>query len=287
MKKYIIFTLLISFLYGCEKKIDWEVKESIKKLVVDASLTNELKKHSVFLSKTRGYDDIGSVEKIQNASIELSDGTNTFTYNEDNNNPGHYYTENEISGEIGKIYTLNIELEEEIGGYDNYSASSEMKPVFEIDSIIASHEEIIDSIFGFEEVYIVCEIKVTGTELESEGDRYLFKLRNNNVLLSDSLGDLPFLSDENINNFHFNEESLFWEDTAQIKVNDTVTVEIHSINDAYTDFLFYYSYEGDPLGLSGPPANVPTNINNGGLGFFVVSGVSKKSAIVFDNLPKE
>ena len=289
MKKYIIYIILITSVLACEETIDWVIEESVKKLVVDASLTNELKKHYVILSKTRGYDDFENIEMIQNANIELSDGTNTYSYVEDLNSPGCYYTENEIKGKIGETYTLNIKLDQEISGHDTYSASSEMKPVFEIDSLIASYELEVFSLFGFNDTSIYCGVKITALELATEGDRYMFEIYNNGYLLSDSLGESPILTDENLNNFQFTEELFFYEDTTEIRLNDTVTVEVHSINDAYLDFVMYYRQAqsgGDPLGLSGPPSNLPTNINNGGIGFFVVSAVSKKTAIVFDNLPE-
>ena len=289
MKNYIIFLILLTTLFACEQKIDWVVDESIKKLVVDGSLTNELKKHSVQLSKSHGFNEGNTIEMVQNAIIKLSDGTNTFNYIEDVNNPGYYFTEIGIAGEIGKTYTLEIKLLHDIGGFINYSASAKMKPVFEIDSVIASYEQEIISIFGFTDTSVFCGVKISAQELESKGDRYLLKLYTNSVLLSDSLGELPTISDENLNNFQFSEEIFFYEDTSIIKLNDTVTVEVHSIEDTYLDFLLYYPQAqsgGDPLGLSGPPANVPTNISNGGIGFFVVSAVSKKSAVVFDNLPE-
>ncbi len=288
MKNITIFLILLTFLFACEETIEWEVDESIKKMVVDASLTNELKQHPVLLSKSRGFGE-ESTQMIQGASIELSDGTNTFNYVEDIQNPGLYYTENEIAGEIGITYTLDIELPYEISGYTNYSAEATMYPVFELDSVIASYEEETYDFFGYIETYVYCGVKISGTELETIGDRYIFKLRNNGVLLTDSLDELTFfLDDPSMNNFELVEELFFYEDTTEIKLNDTVTVEVHSVQDAFLDLLMYYpqaQYGGDPLGLSGPPANVPTNISNGGLGFFVVSAVSSKSAIVFDNRP--
>ena len=55
-----------------------------------------------------------------------------------------------------------------------------------------------------------------------------------------------------------------------------VTVEMHSISRKYYDFLVAIALETEFNGdlFSGPPANIPSNISNGGLGFFIASAVT-------------
>jgi hypothetical protein len=58
-----------------------------------------------------------------------------------------------------------------------------------------------------------------------------------------------------------------------------VTLEMESITKEYYDYLTGLMLEtvwrGSPW--DGPPANVPSNMNNGARGYFRASGVSRKS----------
>ena len=67
---------------------------------------------------------------------------------------------------------------------------------------------------------------------------------------------------------------------------DTVTVEMNSIGEAYTNFIWEAQSEvrgSNPL-FSGPPANVKGNIDNGGTGFFSAYSVSRAYTIVTDSI---
>ena len=68
----------------------------------------------------------------------------------------------------------------------------------------------------------------------------------------------------------------------QLFPGDTVTLELHSIDRAYYDFVGDAQLEifgNNPL-FSGPPANIRSNIDNGAMGAFTAYSITRASAIV-------
>lgn len=109
MRRYYIYIIFI-FL-GCQDPIELDFQSTDEYLVIDGFITDENGPHLINISKTKPFtnDEIVIFEKVQNASVTISDNLG----NENNLvelTPGVYQTLGSFSGQVGRSYTLNVEL---------------------------------------------------------------------------------------------------------------------------------------------------------------------------------
>lgn len=145
-------------------------------------------------------------------------------------------------------------------------------PCAEIDSIVQSpNYDYFGNGYGYDVLYF-------GYEPEPAGDYYLYRIYLNDSLLTDSLPELPFVSDEFVNGNYIHDFTIY-----RIREEDVknpfarIRVELYSIPASYYEFitavLLETEWRGSPW--DGPPANAAGNISNGGLGYFVASDVRR------------
>jgi len=172
MIKNIILNLIIvcSFL-ACTEKIDVKLDSTYSRLVVDGSIATESGPYRVALTSTASYFYNEPAPGVVNAMMILTDGSNIYPLNETVPGiSGIYETDSAFSGNIGKTYTLNIELPEPIGGYKNYEAADQLRNVTNLDSIRAVfHPE-----WGSEGIWT---IQLWAQEPENEVNYYITIIR--------------------------------------------------------------------------------------------------------------
>ncbi|MEO9477443.1 MAG: DUF4249 domain-containing protein [Cyclobacteriaceae bacterium] len=277
MKSQIIFTTsILILLVSCTEPIIWEVDPNDTKIVVEGRITTELKQHEILLTKTADYFSNALPEGVSNADVSIGDGTNTFDLTESESQKGLYLT-NEMAGEIGKTYTLTIELNSAIGGESHFKASSYLSKVIPIDSIDIRQDTVIG--FGTEDIFWV--ISFSGQEVQGEESFYQADVLSNGSSIIYTVIDYITWDDFLIEDEYF-EELDIWSG-GELMSGDTVTLIMYSIEEQYIDFIDALATElegPDELGFSGPPANAVGNISNNGLGYFIASDVSHKIAIV-------
>ncbi len=288
MKKYDLLALIIALIAGCEpeQEISWKADEIPHRLVVEGSITSELKIHTVTLRKSADYFSNNAAEVVSNASVKITDGTNIFYLEEDPPGSGIYKTTEEVKGDTGKIYTLDININEPLNSETHFSASSLLKRTIRTDSMTSI---LFDSPFPFitgDSIMLVNTI--FGHEYEPEGDYYMLSLYRNGTLLNDTIDEYITFYDRNSG---MDGEDIFpFAFLENFVTGDTVEIEILSISNAYYDFIEgvkMISRGTDPFGFSGPPANPEGNITGGNaLGFFTASGVSRIKTIVRDSALK-
>lgn len=273
---YFILLSVVLFLFSCEEKIDFDLNDQENsRLVVEGNLTNQTKIHTVELSRTSSYYENQSAPRETGATVSISDGTTSHQLTE--TNPGIYETAPTYKGEIGKTYTLNITT----SNSENYTASSSITPVTHIDTILTFVEESVKGQGGSGQEFKdnVLSFYHFGPEPATLGNNYLWKLNLNGQDLSSSATEVTFETDELVNGNYINGFFIHQIDEFDpILDTDSLkfTVELHSISKEYYDFLLAIILETEFSGglFSGPPANIPSNISNGGLGFFRASAVS-------------
>lgn len=111
----IALSLLISIL-SCKAPVDIKSESSnLESLAVDGFITTALGPHLISLRKTRPFvnDDIGIFEKIDNASISITDQSGNVESLKNMLN-GDYQTRREYQAVIGSTYTLRIEYDEQV-----------------------------------------------------------------------------------------------------------------------------------------------------------------------------
>jgi hypothetical protein len=276
----LLITLLSILIFSCVERIDIELDDSYTRLVVDGAITTDTMAHTVTLTTTTGYYYGKSSPPVTGAALQISDGSAVYKLNEDS--PGVYSTDSSVFGVPGMTYTLNIKLASPVGGYNDYTAISELYPVSHLDSVsLAYHPDWSEN--GIWEVK--CYVQDPPTE-----DFYRFLVSKNMKMLSDTLDEWFVTDDRFFNgNYAYGAPIAYLQQDKNdeiLKEGDTVTVEMNSIGSGYANFIWEAQSEirgSNPL-FSGPPANVKGNINNGAIGFFAAYSASRYSTVVSDTV---
>jgi len=277
MKTYktLLTIIALAFITGCTERIDVDLRESYDRIVVEGYITNEPGLHSIELSKNTGYFNPGKAERISNALVTLNDGVNgTDTLKENPENPGVYQTNPNFAGVPGREYRLRIELDEPIHETTTYTASSVMPPGRTLDSINIHY-------IGRWEAW---EVRAYATDPPTK-DYYMFDLYKNGQLLTDTI-DEPFVIDDRLFNGQSTNGAAIGYFQAEypeeiLKEGDKITARMGRITEAHYHFMLDVSTETgfqNPL-FSGPPANIRSNISDGGIGFFGAFTVDYASTV--------
>jgi hypothetical protein len=272
MKK-LIYIFLIGFSFGtfsCTKEIDIELEEGDRRLVVDAWFTSEQKVHEIRLSQTADYFSNEPTPLISGAQVSISGGGELFNFSE--SSPGIYHSEPTASAKFGTTYTLSIVYENEI-----YEAMDFCDTVPTLNQL-ALYPEYNDegNLKGY-------ALLVWTQELSGHGHFYAWRVLNNGIYIKDTLSEISFDADEYLGDgLVFEAFPIEYVSINQVNSGDTVRLEQHNISkqtyDAFEAILSETAWRGGIF--DAPPANVPSNISNNGLGMFIVSSISSLEVVV-------
>lgn len=114
--KFPVLIIAVFFFTSCEKDITVDLPQAEEKIVVEGYITPGAAAY-VFVSKTAGFfeptDNNALLSSaIKNATVILSDGINTDTLVAPAPDIGYLYLSPVIRGEVGKIYTLLVKLDD-------------------------------------------------------------------------------------------------------------------------------------------------------------------------------
>ena len=276
MKKLIyIAVLLIFFAPACTEKYDVELDSTYVRLVVQGSISDELKAHQISLTNSADYFSNSPAPKVTDATVSISDGENTFDLTEVSD--GLYETDT-ISGEPGKTYTLTINSDGE-----TYTSSCLLNFCAPMDSINFGFYDYSDYYDGDTSVKdTTLYILLNALEPSTPGDFYLWNVYKNEILESDTLHEVYFSDDVFINGNYMYDIMVQWIEYAS--VGDTITLEMQAITEEYYDYIIQVMTETvwNMGPFDGPPANPTGNISNGAMGFFLAYSVETITAIVPD-----
>lgn len=268
-----MIVLVLAFA-GCTERIEIELDSTYERLIVEGYVTTDTMAHFVRLTRSKDYFSSNPVTAISNATVRLNDGIETIVLQESGQNPGYYETQPDYFGIPGRVYELDIQLEEDIGGYKDYSTSCELMPVGPIDSIQAVYNEDYN---GY-------EIKIYAWEPPTI-DFYSFQVLKNDVMISDTIDEV-WISDDRFFNGNYTHGIMVGfldadNPDEDLQPGDKVTLKMSAITKDYYTFIFQlqdvtFEYR-NPL-FSGPPANVTTNIPNA-TGFFAAYATTYSSVI--------
>lgn len=276
--KYILpivcFAALIS---SCTERIDLELNEGDnERLVVEGWFTSQEKQHEVQLTLSTSYLYNQPALRVSGADVVISDEDgNEWICTEDD--PGVYKTP-VVAGVPGKWYTLTINYNDE-----EYTASSWMRHVAPIDSL---HVRVLDpeEEFGFPgDPYY--SVRLWTQELEGQGDHYMWQTYVNGFGVRDTLRELSFVDDTIYDGVYIEDVEIDYLDIeTEANPGDTVLLEQYNIGgEAYEVFIGIMNETAWNGGLfDAPPANVQTNISNGGLGFWGAAGVSEREVVILE-----
>jgi hypothetical protein len=269
-------SLLLMFLWGCTEKIDIQLDSSATRLVVEGAITTDTMSQRVKLTTTTSYFYDEPAPAVTGATLTISDGQNSWPLAE--TSPGVYRTAPDVFGLPNHTYTLQISLAEPINGHATYEASSRLYPIVPADSIrLKYHADWGPD--GFYEVQ--CYVLDPPTT-----DFYMFDIYNNNTLVTDTISEKTVVDDHLYNGNYTNGIGVGFLNQSRkderIGVGDIITLKVASINAEYFNFIQALQSEvagQNPL-FSGPPANIPGNVNNGAVGFFAAYANTRVSAVL-------
>jgi len=256
MFRNLCFIIISLSIIGCTEYIDIPLDSTFDRLVVEGYVNTDTTTHWVSLTRSSDYYSGQKPTPVSQATVRINNGDFTIALTENPDIAGRYETNPDYYGEVGRTYQLDIELQEEIGGYKNFTAKSEIRPIGTIDSIQVYYNESWD----------VFEIRIYAWEPPTV-DFYMFEVMKNDVLMTDTLNK-KWISDDRYFNGNYtygvmvgildNEKS--WE---AVKPGDKVTLRMSCITEDYYRFVLELQDQTfqfrNPL-FSGPPANVRTNI---------------------------
>ncbi|MFY0592151.1 DUF4249 domain-containing protein [Roseivirga sp.] len=270
-----LLALAALFTMGCEETVTLDLGQLEERVVIEGLVTNEQNGHFVKLTRTRNFYSTGPAERIQDATVSVSDdngNTYQFVHNpmgtaDDN---GFYYPQTNFQGQVGTTYSLSVVVDGE-----QYGASEELLPVTAIDSltVIIDEEELEDP----EEEGRFYEVLFYASEPQDRKDQYLFKFYNNGEIVKDFPTDIYFSDDDLLG-----ERIDDLEIAGFYKLGEMVEVEMYSLTQEafifYSDLFNLLNNDGGMF--SPPPADPRNNLSNGALGYFQVSSVSREQIMI-------
>jgi hypothetical protein len=283
MKRNIFFLTIsiIATMYSCTEPYPVELDGSYPRLVVDGAITTDTARHLVKLSKSAAYFINQPQEGVQNALVSISDGTQNFSLLEDPQNPGNYYTDPNVYGIPGRTYTLtinNVDINND-NVFETYTASCLLNPSNKLDSIR------IEFIHKFYQDHY--QVSVFGQDPSEIKDIYMYRIRINGNLITDTITEVKFADDEFFNGSYVVNQPVYYlsptKNDELLKEGDTIVLEQYGITKEYLDFIteiLAESHGADPFG--GQPANILTNVEdkNMSYGYFGAFSITRTNYIV-------
>ena len=280
MTRKIFQILLLSLLAAaCTEKINVKLDTTYTRVVVDGNVQSDTGVYAVSLTKSSDYFSNEPAPRIVNATVTVADGVNTYTLHESLPGiSGIYQTDRGFAGKIGNTYTLHVALHDPVAGVTSVEASSAIPSVPHIDSVSAE----FDATAGTEGRWI---IKVWAQDPANETNYYLFNLYRNRQLITDTITKKVISDDKFYNGSYMNGVPVMRLNNAHtwstIHPGDTITLQMSGITKEYYNFIMEVDRSGFNIPFfTGPPANIKSNVSNGGVGFFAAYSNSFATAVV-------
>lgn len=268
---------------GCRETIsDIRLDYTRPRLVVEGYISTDTTRQMVKLSLLGDALMKEPVQVVSNASITISDGTTTYSLNEDPSQKGTYYTTSDVAGVPGKNYALriaNVDINND-QKMEEYTAQSLLKRLNPIDSIRLVYNSSNPHFKGW-------SVNLYTMDPGEGRNFYLIKVLKNNQLLTDSLFKYSIGDNTGFEGKYYDGFPVYnlREERADEKLTpgDTITVEMCGITEDYYSFISSYIADYNPKIpiFSGPSANIPTNIKpfDDAVGIFAAYSIKRKSVI--------
>jgi hypothetical protein len=278
MKKNIVYlAVLMLIMAACREKIDLPLDSTYQRLVVEGGISSDTTSHMVILSKSTDAYGRQSVEYISGALVTISDSIQTFYLSEDPQQKGHYRTQPDVFGVVGRTYTLNIENVDidGDGNPEHYTAVTRMVKPFRIDNL-----RLIP--FSFRSKGYLLQVYGQVPEARTQ---FMLRIYKNNQLLNDSIHEMAITNSVDTS-YVYGDIFYFLSDNQpneKVELNDTITLEMLAIDYDYYQFLRAVNMEYGPKSplFGSQSANIPTNIkpSEKAMGYFSAFAISRASVV--------
>jgi hypothetical protein len=267
-----LFYLVLICLSGCEKKTDWTLQSPEKTyVIVDGTITNEVKAQSIRLS----YSVTNLNEQptmITGASVIISNQDSTWFLTEQPGNPGVYFTKNNFFAKTGREYSLIISVNGNV-----YSAKSQMKtnkPFTLLRYAKSNNNSGLYNITWVANAYNAVNPAMYEIDLDWSHVSGYTTLNPELCKARMYYYSLPTIDVSEI----FAPEM----EKIQFPSGTRIVERKYSLNEDYVEFIRAMISETNWKGgyFDSAPANVPTNLSEGALGFFACCNVVSDSLVV-------
>ncbi|MCE2740775.1 MAG: DUF4249 domain-containing protein [Sphingobacteriales bacterium] len=255
MKKIIIYILPLLLLIGaCKEIVEIEITDADPILVVEGEVSTETDSSYVKLSLSTNYYAAGVAPIIKTASVSVNGIPFLFDPSQNRYKP--------FAGFVGKtdsVYQLNVNYENKI-----YTAQTTLYPMFRVDSFFQTWKEAQGFLpAGYSLSYAAFDSRPT--------PRYTSFIQGyfDTIAQKDSIPGNTIVFD-NVQT-PANKQYTFEIPFARFISGDIYFATFRSIDNQMKDFLAAYSSQNPniPGPFQVPPANLPTNVSGGAVGYFV------------------
>jgi hypothetical protein len=263
--------ILLQAFASCEEKIHWELEtEQVNSIVVDAIITNEPVFQRIHITKPFSNQN-DTAASISNASVKINTDNFTVLFNESTENPGFYISDYPFAGSIDVTYELMIQHEQK-----TYTAETYMIPVLPANLPTWQYDADKD-------LYkIQWNISQYNPSQQAMYEVYISWTHLVDSSLTDTLTTARMLN-YTLNTINVN-YTIFPQDKEEVwfPKNSVAIVKKYSVTDEYGDYLRALLAEAEWQGSLFEEArgNLPSNISNGGLGYFSACSVISDTLIV-------
>lgn len=291
--KFLIIITLLG-LFSCTEKMKIKPQEGPQLIGVYGSITDELKRHEITISRTMEFYATGEPQMISDATVFVHDGVDTIWF-EETENKGIYQTTEEIAGIPEHTYFLSIDLPENEGGDHLYAQSTLYPNVEHIDSIVIKPYKVANvsvlNTLGLYPYFLSLKDQNTYYMIRAYVNDSLAgadKITNcgiynlggmsgwyvNGPLMAQLAGEMPVWS--------FREQNSGSSDTLHVLHHgDTVRMDLYVIPYGYASYISEIANSNGSNPLMGTPSNVSTNIGPEGkaAGFFYAASLRNATII--------
>lgn len=266
MNKFILYSFgLILSLSACKEKIDIEIPDAEPLLVVEAAVTTETDSSFVKLTLSSNYYSNDPYPVVKDAQVSVNGVP--FNYVD---SLKYYVPAPGYKGAINTTYELLINHNNK-----TYTSKSKLDPMFRVDSFFQTWKEaeaFLDA--GWAVSYSGFDDRTRVKYTWFENGIY------SRVIESDSFDGNKITFD---NNFTPLNETYFFEiPFYRLQSGDEYICVFKSVDKNMYDFInaFNNSSPDIPGPFQTPPANLPTNITNGAVGYFATHDVVRYRYLV-------
>ncbi|OYU97573.1 MAG: hypothetical protein CFE21_04575 [Bacteroidetes bacterium B1(2017)] len=247
------FLATILLLGACKEQIDIETKDANPLLVVEGEVTTEVDSSYVKLSLSTNYFASLEIPIVKTATVTVNGVPFNFVPSQNVYRPASGYV-----GKTDSVYNLLV-------SYDNktYTARTTLERMFRVDSFFQTWKEA--------EGFLPAGYSISYAGFDSRPQtKYTYFINGyfDTIAQRDSFDNNKVLFDNS--QTPVNKPYVFEIPFARFNSGDEYIAIFRSVDKNMNDFIFAYGNQNPniPGPFQTPPANLPTNITGGGLGYF-------------------
>ncbi|TEW67973.1 DUF4249 domain-containing protein [Mucilaginibacter phyllosphaerae] len=247
---------------SCEKVIDVDIKDDTGIVVIEGNITDVTGLQTVKISRNTSFDNTNTYPAVSGATVKLNDQAGN-EYQMAESQPGTY-TYGPLAAIAGSTYTLSVSVDGK-----TYTATSTMPGLVALDSLSSRNRPTDD-----QERQVLVHYK----DQAGISNQYRFVLFINGAQIKSVFAaDDDFTDGRAVNTILRIGSDL----DVDILPGDTATVEMQCIDKpVYTYWYSLMQQQSSGAFGSATPANPPSNLNNGALGYFSAHTTQTKTIIV-------